>query len=103
MPEARPDPLQRFWGGLLMAIGGLSAGLCGLCTLVFTVSSLTTSGEFAGPGMLVLILPIGGIPTLIGGLLAWWGARLFWPKRMGPSQLAVFSDDPPTDGSNPPG
>ena len=92
-----PSPLQKFIGGALMAVGGLVAALCGLCTLVFAVTSLTSgSGEFAGPGMLVLVLPIGGIPTVLGALVAWAGWRIFRPKPpLKPETLAVFSDGEP--------
>lgn len=87
-------------GGLLMAVGGMIAALCGACTLWFAGMSVVASGagEFSGPGMLVLALPIGGIPTLIGGLMAWWGWRLYRPKRrLRPESLAVFSDERPPD------
>jgi hypothetical protein len=96
---AEPSPLQKFMGGLLMAVGGMIATLCGACTLYFAVISFfQRGGEFAGPGMLVLILPVGGIPTLIGALLAWQGWRLYRPtRRVRPETLAVFSDDKPPD------
>lgn len=94
----QPSPVQKFFGGLLMAIGGLMAALCGVCTLVFTVTSLTTSGEFAGPGMLFMVLPIGGIPAVVGALIAWAGWRLYRPRPpLKPARLAVFSDDAPPD------
>ena len=81
-----------------MAVGGLIAALCGACTVVFTVTSLTTQGEFSGPGMLPLILPLGGIPTVLGGLIAWGGWRIFRPKRaLKAPTLEVFSDTPPPD------
>ena len=95
MSEAPPSPLQKFLGGLLMAVGGLIAALCGVCTLYFTVASLATSGEFSGPSMLVLVLPIGGIPTVLGGLIAFAGWRLYRPKpRLKPEALEVFGDRP---------
>ena len=96
MSDAPPSPLQKFIGGLLMAVGGLIAALCGVCTLYFTVASLaTSSGEFAGPSMLILVLPIGGIPMVLGGLIAFAGWRLYRPKRrLKPQTLEVFSDRP---------
>jgi hypothetical protein len=84
-------------GGLLMAVGGMIAALCGACTLFFVADSLTSrGGEFSGPGMLPLVLPMGGIPTVVGGLIAWWGWRLYRPRRtLKPDALRVFSDRPP--------
>ena len=80
--------------GAKFAGGAMIAALCGVCTLYFTVASLaTTGGEFAGPGMLVLVLPIGGIPTVLGGLIAFAGWRLYRPKpRLKREALEVFGD-----------
>jgi hypothetical protein len=47
-----PTPTQRFFGGLLMGVGGLMMGLCGACSTL----------------AIVLLLP--GLITMIGGLLS---------------------------------
>ncbi|HWA63710.1 MAG TPA: hypothetical protein VG939_20205 [Caulobacteraceae bacterium] len=62
--------MSRFWGALLMALGGLVAGLCGLCTLGF--SALFLSEPCHGPDCaakysgLILPLVLGLPPTAVG-------------------------------------
>ena len=69
VPEPKPtvEPgVTRFIGAALMAIGGLIAGLCGLCTVGFLIAGVSSPG---GDGLIPLALVIGGIPTAIGVLL----------------------------------
>lgn len=58
----------RFFGWLLMGIGGLIAVTAGACTLLvgvpFVLSSLTYAEGV--PGSLLLILILGGVPLLTG-------------------------------------
>lgn len=102
----RPSPVQRFFGGLLIAVGVLIAALCGLCTMVFMVGSVIDRGGgelFAGGDVFILALVIGGLPTGIGALIAWGGWRLYRPKpAIRPATLQVFSDKPPPDGEGGP-
>ncbi len=65
--------MQRFFGGMLMAVGILIGSLCGLCTagfqIVFTVMVVQAwlSGSGASDsGQLLLPVLFGGIPTLTG-------------------------------------
>lgn len=61
--------MKKLFGGILLAIGILIAGVSGLCTLVSLLSSLSN-----GPiGMIPLSLIVGGIPMLIGGGLIYAG------------------------------
>ena len=61
--------MNKFFGGILLAIGILIAGVSGLCTLVALISSLSD-----GPmGMIPVALIVGGIPMLIGGGLIYAG------------------------------
>jgi len=94
------SPVQKFFGGALMAVGGLIAALCGLCTLGvigFGVFDTFGGGSSADDlvGGIVMVSIIGGIPTGLGVLLFMWGRRLYAPRRApARNQLAVFSDDP---------
>jgi len=64
--------MSKLFGGILQAVGILIAGASGLCSLFFLVQMM--SG--AGFGLLVLIVPIGGIPFLIGFGLFRWGRSI---------------------------
>ena len=66
--------MMRLAGGLLLAIGLVIAALCGLCTGIFLINALVSSGSEAEFGLLALI--IGGIPTLIGIGLVFLGRHL---------------------------
>ena len=61
-------------GGLLMAIGGLMAVLCGLCTGGFEIGFLSEGGFETGDYVLPLIF--GVAPTLIGVGLFYAGRRM---------------------------
>lgn len=77
---------QRFAGGCLMAVGGLIATLCGLCTALFVIGpiwyALSSGGAFAWP-LSAIGLVIGGIPTAIGVVLFVLGLRMI--RRAGSS------------------
>jgi hypothetical protein len=81
------DPVQTFVGGALMALGGLIAALCGLCTLGvigFGVVDTITGGptdDLMGGAVIVAI--IGGLPTAAGVLLFMWGRRLYRRRNVG--------------------
>lgn len=63
---APPSSTQRFFGGLLMAVGVLMTVACGLCSLVALVAFSTTgNGEDILMG-LVTVSIVGGVPTAIG-------------------------------------
>lgn len=77
-----PSPLKIFFGWLLMAVGGLIALTCGLCTLGFTFGC-TMAAIAAGPhtdqnwlGSGMLGLAIGAPPTAIGAGLFVLGLKL---------------------------
>ena len=67
--------VRRFWGGLLVTVGVLIAGLCGLCTMVFVGLTLDQ------PVTLILPLVFGGPPILVGLLLVWAGRRILRQSR----------------------
>lgn len=72
------SPTQRFFGALLMAIGGLVAGVSGLCVLTLGSTLIWTNitnleGLFS---VLLLILVFGVIPFAGGASLFLWGRRL---------------------------
>ena len=73
------DPVARLFGALLMAVGVLMMTLCGLCSLVFVISTAGSGGGEAG-GMLLLVLVIGGVPIAIGFGIFWLGRWLRRPR-----------------------
>jgi hypothetical protein len=81
-----PSPLRRFIGGLLMAVGGLIAGLCGLCTGGFELASIHDlfSNTAQGPDNISIPvfvpLAVGIVPILIGVGLLFWGRHLMRPS-----------------------
>jgi hypothetical protein len=105
--QPRPDPVQRFFGAALMAVGALIAVLCGLCTVAYAGVALIAmamntsnlqlllSGVFGGA---LLVAVVGGTPTVAGILLFRWGRRLWRPTPRIPSeQVELFSDEPDED------
>jgi hypothetical protein len=77
MTEPAPDPVARFFGGALLAIGFLMMALCGGCGVVFLLFYLVDG--LAHPNDLPLaLIPIlvGGLPALIGLGLFRWGRSL---------------------------
>jgi hypothetical protein len=90
MSEPRPDAVQRFFGGALIAVGALIFCLCGLCTAGFLVASLL---PHADRSFAIMALVIGGIPTAIGfGMM-----QLGHAMHRGPQAVAA----PPGDGEAP--
>ena len=76
------SPAVRFFGWLLMGIGGLIAVTAGACSMIFLVSMLGSGGGGLAdglPGMLGLILMFGGIPLVVGVLLVIAGRAISKP------------------------
>lgn len=84
------NPTGRFFGGLLMVVGGLMAALAGLCTIVFVGAVVlemgrgnqTIFGETAS--FLMLSAVVGGVPIILGVGLFFLG-RFMWRKASAPS------------------
>lgn len=57
-------PVKRFFGALLMAVGGLIVGLCGLCTVNYML--MAPGDPTAIPAMLFLAAIFGGVPIVVG-------------------------------------
>jgi hypothetical protein len=96
------NPLQKFIGGALMAVGGLIAALCGTCTVATIGYGLFDSlgGGVAADDLVsgvVMLGLIGGVPTVLGVLLFRWGWRLFRPPRPSARALAATFRDPEED------
>lgn len=87
MPDAQRDPIARFFGGALLAIGFLMMVLCGGCGAVFFLLYLI--GGLAHPNdlpMAVIPVIVGVLPALIGfGLFAWGRGLRRGPPRPPPS------------------
>lgn len=75
------DPLERFMGAAIMAVGLLIALLCGACTAYFTFGALGSQGNQMGVILMALLL--GGTPTLIGVAMFRYGLNLYRGKRPG--------------------
>ncbi|MGH6909146.1 MAG: hypothetical protein ACREEG_03090 [Phenylobacterium sp.] len=86
------DPLERFMGAAIMAVGLLIALLCGTCTAYFTIGSLRGMGNQTGVILMALLL--GGTPTLIGVAMFRYGLNLFRGKpALRPSPPPNIRDD----------
>jgi hypothetical protein len=70
--------VQRFFGYVLMAVGGLITVLCGGCTLVFLALTLPSGmGQLAALTAIgTAALIVGGIPTAIGVVVFAFGRRM---------------------------
>ena len=68
--------LRRFFGGLLIVVGVLMAGLAGMCTVAFLGAG---SGGGGDQGFTELVLVLGVPPMLIGAAMVWAGVFL-WRK-----------------------
>ena len=66
--------MKKLLGGILQTVGALIAGASGLCSLGFIISMLSGPGGYAG--LLILVIPIGGLPFLIGLGLFKWGRSI---------------------------
>jgi hypothetical protein len=77
-----PGPVGWFFGCLLIAMGALMALLCGGCTAMFWVASLSNSDLASAGPMLVLSGVLGGIPALggVGLIIAGWA--ILRPRRV---------------------
>jgi hypothetical protein len=75
----------RFFGGLLMAAGGLIAVSAGLCSVVVSIMALTetsSTAEMITSG-LPLVLLFGGVPVAIGLTLFFVGRGLYRERPPG--------------------
>ncbi|MGR4863911.1 hypothetical protein [Caulobacter sp. LARHSG274] len=71
------DPIVRLFGAFLMAVGGLMAALCGLCSLTFIMGAVVSGGGLeAMASTLVMALVLGGLPMGLGLLIFYAGRRL---------------------------
>ena len=78
-------PVERLFGFLLIAVGGLFALLCGSCTLFFIGSGIVGMIHQPAPlgsivSGLLLFLIVGGLPTAGGVVTAYYG----WKIARGP-------------------
>ena len=71
--------MKSLFGGILLAVGILVAGVSGLCSLVVFVAGLGESGGLVDS--LPLILLFGGVPFLIGLGLFFAGRALLRSAR----------------------
>jgi len=88
------DPAQRFFGWLLIVMGGLILVLCGGCTLLMVgfgfAGGVTSSGAVIS--WLLVVGLIGGLPTAAGGALVWVGWLLVRRPRVTPKKVGETFD-----------
>lgn len=88
--ESRNDrPVAKLFGALMMAVGGLIVGLCGLCTAGFLV--MTGKSDPSGAvGLLVIAAIFAGIPIAVG-VFIFIGGRNLWrgpkPQQSSPTDF----------------
>ncbi len=71
------NPSGRFLGGLLMAIGGLMAGLCGLCSVAVLAMMGSSPGDSGAVAMgLLMVAVVGGGPLAVGAVIFIVGRNL---------------------------
>ena len=93
-PDGRRAALREYLGGALMAVGGLMAGLSGLCTAYFAIRyhpfGLTRDAYAMGVMFsgLVGMLLLGGLPFLLGLMIFRVGRRLSRASRPTPPDVA---------------
>ena len=87
MTDAKPDPVARFLGAGLLAIGVLMMVLCGGCGAFFLLFYLVDGLAHPNDMPMALIpLVVGGVPALIGlGLFALGRSLRRTPSRPPPS------------------
>jgi hypothetical protein len=77
MSDASPNTSNgaaRIIGVILMIIGYLLLSAAGLCTLIFG-GAILSDGPYGADNGLVLLY--GGIPMILGALIAWAGHALW--------------------------
>jgi hypothetical protein len=90
------NPVAQFFGVMLIIVGILIAALCGLCTLAVIGTSLSLPSDqqgYGGGGMIGVALIIGGIPTVVGGLMIWGGIAVLRSGRKRPPKVKLDTFD----------
>ena len=66
-------------GAILMIIGLLLLAVAGLCTLIFGTAFLSEVFSVENPALenVALVLIYGGVPMIVGALIAWGGYALW--------------------------
>ncbi len=92
-----PGPVRKFFGWLLMAVGGLIAGTTGACSLYILATSIFSGGDLGYFGGLLswiaLVLVVGGIPCLIGVAVFFGGRALCRPRPRNRPTVPTMPDD----------
>lgn len=74
--------MRKLLGGLLLAVGVLVAGACGLCSGWFLIATLTApNGGDEASAMIALAAIVGGIPFMGGVGLVLAGRYLLRSRR----------------------
>ena len=80
-PTEADRAVARLFGAMLMAVGGLIVGLCGLCSFGFLAITIGGGGPASQasqiPGLFVMVAVIGGVPIGVG-VLVFIAGRSLW-------------------------
>lgn len=68
--------VAKLFGALLMAVGGVMAALCGLCSAGVVIMSGANGVGGAAPAMMLALI-FGGPPIVIGVGVFLWGRSLW--------------------------
>lgn len=81
--ESGDRAVAKFFGLMLMAVGGLIVLLCGLCSLTFLAGAIVNMVH--SPGSIAMMLPMiaifGGVPGAIGLGVFFLGRNLWQGPR----------------------
>jgi hypothetical protein len=96
--RANPDRMERFLGAAFVAVGALIFALCGLCTLSFAGTTISSAFRYHGPAGgiangLALYGIVGGVPTFGGFMLMRYGWRMYRGPPSSPPSDATKSFD----------
>lgn len=111
MRRPNPDPLARFFGAALMAVGGLIVALCGLCSVtalgVFITDAMESSraglnGGLEWAAFIPWVVIVGGVPAVVGLFLFFGGRALYAPtpstaRTAAPASFTETGSDRPMD------
>ena len=80
--------MKALFGGLLLAVGALVAGLSGLCTILVIADEAPRSWAAFKEG-LPIVLTFGGLPFVVGLALLFGGLRLLRSARLDSAAAAA--------------
>jgi len=80
--------VAKLFGALLMAVGGLIAGLCGLCSAGVVIITISDGSNGIGSSMMLALI-FGGPPIVVGIGLFLWGRSLWRGPKPSPTASPI--------------